>query len=162
MDKFFEFAYLAECNPGEMVRAKTEAGVQWMIVGKRTNFFLPMLFLSGDGVPTTKSVLNNSSDFYDRAFETYRVMNFGADYKVVPSLADESEVGEGPLFTSPGTLIILDDRLWSALATTRGSGFIISARGTLSRESRRAIARHSRNGASISKVHSSLVSMSGC
>jgi hypothetical protein len=126
---------LAQCTVRELIRVKVGNGTEWAIVGAQDPGLFPLVLLTGKSAPFVVNVPPNDPG----DFETYPVAKYGLDYRFAHDPNGPSEIGDGPLSKTAGSLVLTEAGDWHLIvnqyrqATVRwfelGSGKIVGDRG---------------------------------
>ena len=126
---------LADCGARELVQVKSEDTVEWAIVGKSAQGFFPLVLLTGEGTPRVINLFPDPGDF-----ARYHVAKYGTRYRFAHDPSGPSQIGEGELFKTAGSLVLTEDGDWHLLVSSEGqstlkwldlaTGTIMSERGS--------------------------------
>jgi hypothetical protein len=106
--------YVSECATRSLIRFYTEEDALWGIVGEKSRDYFPILVLSGPEAPFVVGAVLNGHTIDN--FNTHPVVNYSADYEIVPAHAGRCQIGaDSQLRKTKGSLVYAgEDRLIAA------------------------------------------------
>lgn len=100
------FELVSRCKPGDLLRVKIENAAEFAILGaKEGHGLLPLVVLKDSEPPFAINLLE--SGHIDGDFETYAALVYGK-CEILPDHSDLCEIGNGPLFTKVGALVLAE------------------------------------------------------
>jgi hypothetical protein len=101
------FQFLKDCKPCELLRVKIGDSAEFAILGvNEGHSFQALVVLKEKEAPFAINLLE--SGHMDGDFETYAALRYGK-VEILPDHTARCEIGVGPLFTKPGSLVLSDD-----------------------------------------------------
>jgi hypothetical protein len=110
---------LAECGARELVQVKSGSTVEWAIVGAQAPGYFPLVLLTGDNAPRVINVASDPGDF-----ARYPVAKYGMSYRLAHDPTGPSQIGDGELFRTAGSLVLTEDGDWHLLVNPEGQSAI--------------------------------------
>ena len=102
------FEFLKNCKPGELLRVKINDAAEFALLGAKESLshsFQPLVVLKENVPPFAFNLLG--SGHMDGDFDTYAALSYGK-FEITPEHTGRCEIGNGPLFTKAGSLILSD------------------------------------------------------
>jgi hypothetical protein len=113
------FEFLRNCKPCELLRVKIEDAAEFAILGAIEGRNLQVLVVLKEREPPF-AISVMEAGYIDGDFDTYAALRYGK-YDIVPEHMDRCEIGVGPLFTKPGSLVLSDGSKSLVIWTRRGT-----------------------------------------
>jgi hypothetical protein len=110
-----------DCKAGDLLRVKVKPNrTDWAIVAENKRLVL----LTGESGPRSISMVRNGRILEGLA--AHNPLNYGKSYTILPSHDGPCDLGEGPLFTTAGALVLSDaDLLLHAPSEAQeGAGYL--------------------------------------